>query len=389
MIFRNKLIVIICLIICGSCRNESDLEKLYIGSYRIEDQEIPYPFLIQQKKDSVILYNNSGEKLDMVLAKIDHSKEIDSLSIAKRKFIIVNSTSSSFDVFDLNDTINFKRYKTGEPVPKSVAKFRQVKHFKQLDANKIKKELEDKVWELSIKNEESHTPNKDLEIRKKFSFRNDSVSILTQYSYQNKEITQSYETKKYSTFQVGERSFLSLDSGEENPQPIFQIRNINSSELILVDFSSAKIKELTFKESKINKNDFHDHLKYTFSYSNCYDGYQGEYYYSDDVTYAKGNEFILRQVREDAPLDQGKSGYIIVHYHLNCFSQLGNFGLIQTDNHYQVAEFSSELVQHIFQEVLQLKDWPEMNTIEWLNYKDVHGFLMFKIENGKITAVCP
>lgn len=389
MIFRNTLIVIISFIICWSCRNETDQENLYIGSYRIEDQEIPYPYLIQQEKDSVILYNNRGEKLDMVLAKIDHSKKIDSLTIAKRKFLIVNSTSSSFDVFDLNDTIHFRRYNTGEPVPKSVAKFRQVKPFKQLDANQIAKELKNKVWELSIKNEESHTPNKDLEILKKFSFRNDSVSILTQYSYQNKEITQNYETKKYYTFQVGEKSFLSLDAGEENPQPIFQIKHINSSELILVDFSSAKIKELIFKESKINKTNFYDALKNTSSYSNCYDGYQGEYYYGDDVTYTKGNEFILRQVRKDAPLDQGKSGYIIIHYHLNCFSQLGNFGLIQTDSYYQATQFSSVLVQHIFQEVLQLNDWPEMKTKEWSSYKDVHGFLMFKIENGKIIEVCP
>jgi hypothetical protein len=52
--------------------------------------------------------------------------------------------------------------------------------------------------------------------------------------------------------------------------------------------------------------------------------------------------------------------------------------------------FSKEIVSHIVDSVRDLKDWPtNFDILEGLVYKDVHGFLMFKIENGIITDLCP
>jgi hypothetical protein len=58
------------------------------------------------------------------------------------------------------------------------------------------------------------------------------------------------------------------------------------------------------------------------------------------------------------------------------------------DVKYQKTNFSFDLVNHIIGHVLQLKNWPMIKS-DFLEYKDVHAFLMFKIKNGKIIDLCP
>jgi hypothetical protein len=84
------------------------------------------------------------------------------------------------------------------------------------------------------------------------------------------------------------------------------------------------------------------------------------------------------------------SGYLIVHYNINCSGKVGNFGLTQMNRDFKATSFTKEFVNHIINKVSELEDFPSSNSqLEWLNYKDVHAFLMFKINKGKIVDVCP
>ena len=57
---------------------------------------------------------------------------------------------------------------------------------------------------------------------------------------------------------------------------------------------------------------------------------------------------------------------------------------------FKATSFSKEIVNHVINKVSKLEDFPPSNSqSEWMDYKDVHGFLMFKINKGNITDLCP
>ncbi len=55
-----KLFVLVTFIFLFSCSNKNNIDSLYIGAYKNMDQMVPYPYIIQQKKDSAYLFNNKG-----------------------------------------------------------------------------------------------------------------------------------------------------------------------------------------------------------------------------------------------------------------------------------------------------------------------------------------
>jgi len=57
---------------------------------------------------------------------------------------------------------------------------------------------------------------------------------------------------------------------------------------------------------------------------------------------------------------------------------------------FKATSFTKEIVNHVINKVSELEDFPATySQLEWLDYKDIHAFLMFKLENGKITDLCP
>ena len=92
---------------------------------------------------------------------------------------------------------------------------------------------------------------------------------------------------------------------------------------------------------------------------------------------------------QNAPTLSDENGYINVHFTINCEGKVGHIGLEQMDFKYQKTSFSYPLVNHIIGEVVKLREWPKIKPLDGMEYKDVHAFLMFKIENGKINDLCP
>ncbi|MGM0580149.1 MAG: hypothetical protein ACQETL_05685 [Bacteroidota bacterium] len=385
---RLTFIFLIAITLLISCSDkEITNSEMYVGTYRIGDRLIPYPYIIKQEKDTLYLFDENGICIDKT-AK--HSiNEAEEISFKEKHLKILDKNDTSLVVFDLKDTTNFLKYNNGNPNPRYAAIFQKLATEDKLDLQKIKKDVRSFIWKYDVIEDENSNPNQDLDIEQLINFKNDSVSIITNYYYQGLKTISEHETKAYHIFEIDDIYFLSLQNGSDNPQPIYRITDYESQKIELVDFSSRDIKSISFNKDSISIDEYQEQVKNTPKYSNCYDGYQGEYYF-DDVTFNKGNEFIASYVNDNLPKNESKSGYIIIHFNINCFGNMGGFGLIQMNREFEKTYFSKEIVTHIINRVSKLNDFPTPESqIEWLNHKDVHAFLMFKLDHGKITDVCP
>lgn len=381
----TSLIALFLLAGCGN--NELDDSEMFVGSYRIMDQMVPYPYIFKQKKDSVFLYNNTGMILDKIEKKAEDTIDF---KFKTHHLKILRKTKSGFLAYDSLDTINFKPLKNNGITFKDVARFEKISGTKELDISQIRKEIGNSIWKYDVVEDENNNPNEDLDIGQLFHFKNDSLTVITQYFYHGQNTVSEHETKAYFIFEIDSNYFLSFQKEVDNPQPIYQIIGYDGDEIELKDFSSRDVKNISFYKDPIRIKDFTDLIENTTQFSNCFDGYQGEYYFGNDVTFKKGNEFIIDYVNIDASQNDTKSGYLIIHFNINCKGDVGKFGLIQMDKAFKKTTFTKEIVNHLLNKVSELKDFPSSKSnVEWLNYKDVHGFLMFKLENGKIVDLCP
>ena len=186
--------------------------------------------------------------------------------------------------------------------------------------------------------------------------------------------------------------FISFYKSNENPYSIYQINKLVDGEIKLRDFSSRKQKEklISLKQENLKDVTFEKLLSNSNNFENCFEGYEGEYYFGDrDVTFRKGNDYLVSYVNKGAPeFSEKEDGYIVIHFNINCNKLVGDFGLIQMTKDYKKARFSKDLVKYLTTKVATLRDWSDIKKT-WVKYKDVHAFLMFKIEEGKITDLCP
>ena len=74
---RLTILSFITLVFLTSCSDKENISsEMYIGTYRIIDQMVPYPFIVQQKKDSIYLYDNKGNSIDKITnSSIKKNKE--------------------------------------------------------------------------------------------------------------------------------------------------------------------------------------------------------------------------------------------------------------------------------------------------------------------------
>ncbi|PSG86998.1 hypothetical protein C7H61_12875 [Mesoflavibacter zeaxanthinifaciens subsp. sabulilitoris] len=347
---------------------------------------IPYPYIIKQNQDSIFLYNHKGLIVDKIISsKIKKHKTVE---FKEKHFKILNKKNDSFYAFDLLDSLNFRPFKNGLPNHKNSAKFIQVQS--NIDIGTFQNDFKNSVWEYKVVEDENSNPNKDLELKQTIKFNDSNVNILTNYYYQGIKTISESEIKEYNIFKIDDVYFLSYQKEVNNPQTIYQIVNYNSSVITLRDYSSREVKDISFNKTQVNSEDYNQLINESTYYSNCFDGYQGEYYYGEDVTFNKGNEYLMDYLSKDAPISDAKSGYIIIHFNINCKGNVGRFGLIQMDKEFKKTAFSNTLIKHLLNKVRTLNDFPSSNSqMEWLYYKDVHAFLMFKLHNGKIIDLCP
>ncbi len=369
-----------------SCTKKSTITDFYIGSYRASDQLIPYPYFLKIKDTKATLIDHKGNTIgEEELHKNMQSK--DTLKFNNIMYYVAHKSQEKIEVFDLLDTINFKPYENGVQSPKMAAIFNRLHRHHTISLKETKDQLLHKSWVYTYEQDLNSTPNHDLKITTLLSFKKDSLYKVINYRYQDQIIISEYESKAYDIIHLEGMNFISFRNGTKNPQPIYQISEIKNNQVILTDFSSLISKSIQL--NLITNQDFKDSLNMSYKYSNCFDGYQGEYYFGDDVTHKKGNKYIVNKIKNGIPAASG-NGYVIVHFNVNCKGQIGRFGLLQMNQNFKETKFATSFIKHIIQKVAELKDWPSTeSTYDWLYYKDTHAFLMFKIKDGKIIDLCP
>jgi len=252
---RLTIICFITLALLTSCNDKETINsEIYIGTYRIMDQIIPYPYIIQQKKDSTYLYDNKGNTIDKITNNsIKKNKEI---KFQKRHLKILNKNENEFLAFDLLDTINFRTFKNGEPSPKNGARFEEITSKNKLDLQKVKKRIINSVWKYDVVEDENNNPNNDLDIERLLYFKNDSLNIITNYYYQDLKLISEYEIKAYAIFEIDDIYFFSLQKEANNPQPIYQILEYDLNTIDLKDYSSREPKNISFYKSSMAIEDY-------------------------------------------------------------------------------------------------------------------------------------
>lgn len=352
--------------------------SLYVGTNRVMDLTIPYPYFIDIRDNKIQFIDYNGKHIDSCLLNKKITTK-DTLALNNHTFEVLHYATSKLNIFQLNDSVRFPFYK-GRANYKYRAKMVPALMTKPLSSQDIRQNLMNKIFRCEV---EADNPNDHLTVTKYLTFGKDSLKTTLIYSYDNEVVFSEYQTQKLNLYNIGEKVFLNLTEREDNPQPIYQVLENRSNILKLRYYNGDHDVISTFEESKLpNVSVSH--------YANCFDGHVGEYYHNRvDITYKYGNEFLIKKIGQNAPLDKG-DGYIIVHYNVNCKDQMGRPGLIMMDMNYQNTTFGKGLVNHIIKEVMKLKEWPSsIHDDDNKGFYDIHGFLMFKIENGKITDLCP
>ncbi|HMR88674.1 MAG TPA: hypothetical protein PKD51_10995 [Saprospiraceae bacterium] len=356
---------------------------LYMGAYRILDQTIPYPFFIEKKNNTVSYYNYLGEKIDSITNIKDFSID-DTINLTQFPFKILYIEDQKLNIFPLKDSIQFPITETGQIYWKNRATFIKITEDSKLGKGNIQNIIQGNSFQSQTI---SHNPNDDLKVTKDITFSSDSLTTMMTYFYEGEPVWQETQTQKYHLFDLNGNIFISTTEDISNPQHFLHIADANKNSITIKYFINDKEQIETYQKSKKTEP------QNAIGYKNCFDGHQGEYYYQSiadtEVTYRKGNEYLIKKIAANAPIDQG-DGYIIVHFNVNCHGKVGVPGLQQMDKKFKSKKFSAPLIKHMLAEISKLDDWPSTETsYDFITYKDVHAFLMFKIENGKITDLCP
>ncbi|HLO56697.1 MAG TPA: hypothetical protein VK169_20545 [Saprospiraceae bacterium] len=356
---------------------------LYMGAYRILDQTIPYPYLIEKKNNTIYWYNHLGDKVDSV--EYDKNFQMnDTINLSKFPFKILYKEDQKLNIYPINDSVQFPSTETGQIYWKNRATFVKIEEERPFKKEDVKKLIQGNSYQSpSI----SYNPNNDLDVTKTINFSSDSLTTILTYFYEGETVWQETQTQKYHLFDLNGNIFISITEDISNPQHFLRLTQIDKNNLTIKYYINEN--EQTENYEKTEKFNVNNAIKY----SNCFDGHQGEYYYQSiantDVTYKKGNEYLIKMIAANAPIDQG-DGYIIAHFNANCHGKVGVPGLQQMDKKYKPKKFSAPLIKHMMAQISKLDDWPRTETsYDFITYKDVHAFLMFKIENGKITDLCP
>lgn len=359
---KNLICIILFMFTLISCKSQQTAEdkELYVSGYMNEARNIPFKSFIYVHKDSIFMLNK-----DLQIEVSFSTNEIISNNFQQRcikngdKFSVIQTNTETGQITD------FHYFKT-QPNELSKASFTE-KFLNKTFSAEISKTLS--------------SPNSDFDIVKNVVFLKDSVNISYEYYYDDIKIYAEKESLPVNYIEIDNRLFVNENS-ESNFSRFYQIIPKGNDFELLSYGETLPVIEKYQAKSETNTSDYS-------TYSTCLDSRPGEYYFNNDVGYAKGNQYLLRQIQQNAPESGSDNGYITVHFTINCHQNVGRFGLEQMNRKYQPAQFDAELVKHLVNYITKLNEWENVEQDNFIDYQDIHSFYMFKIENGKITDICP
>ena len=372
---KNFLFLFILFFSFTSCKDELHYnDKLYIGnyyylsgSYSHYDSATPFPAIIEFKNDSLLLKNLKNEVKEKSYAPYEKLRE---------GMKIPFFTDSIYFEFNGNEATLHTAQDAHQKMEVHIFRTLKTPAWKKED---VLKHLTQQPYAAFV--EKATSPNRDFDIKKELKFSKDSLTTTWFYSYKDILVHSETQTKSYMLSKINDAYFFTENKGEHTPlYKVYQIAGIeeNSIRLLYYDEQEKRLEKYTAVTSQKESE--------PQSFKKCSEARPIEYYSGDDYTYTMGNDYILEQVQQNAP-DASGDGYITVQFIINCKREIGQLGLELMDRSYNTTSFNPELVKHIVTKVRSLKEWPTQDDNKLQN--DIHAFLMFKIENGKITDLCP
>jgi hypothetical protein len=362
-------------LIFTSCKSEPDYdEDLLVGTVRVMDHNIPFPYLIEKNKDRFYLVDHQNNVIDSSGTAAIDLLSGNNIEMRDHNFLIMGSKKGPW-IFDTRDSLNF-HYKH----PLYATQMVKAEVTDKVDLINFRQKLQKNSYQAEVASAHFATPNRDLQVTKSLKFSEDQLETVYTYYYQNEPVYTEKEVSEYHIFERKGKVFFSEGQDRENAVNLYQVIKVDPESFSLRSFRNTNELIETFRTSAAPEEASEISI-----FERCMEGQPGEYYH-DNLTYSKGNEFLIRKISKDAPPASG-DGYITVHFTINCHGQMGHLGLEQMDRDFQSTSFEPALVKHLVQEVMDLKDWPEIPDGQF--YKDIHSFLMFRIKNGKITDLCP
>lgn len=367
--------ILLIFLISISCKNEPLLDNdLLAGTVRVLDRSIPFPFLLERTGESIHLLNYKNELIDSTSEHREQYEPMDTIKMRDHQFVVIK-TSPHLLLFDISDSLRF-------PYNSSLysAQFVKTVQSEEIELSAFRQNLEENIFQTEVKSAHMTTPNRDLKVIKTMDFTEDSLQTIHTYYYKNHLVFAEKEVAGIYIFERKGKIFFSKAQEPDTPETLYQISSIKDKSFVLRTFN---YNEEIIERLEISKDP--PSTEKVRAFDRCMEGQPGEYYH-DNLTFSKGNEYLIRKIGKNAPEASG-DGYITVHFTINCKGQMGHLGLEQMDREFESTSFHPNLVKHIITQVMDLKDWPEIKPGTF--YRDIHSFLMFRIKNGKITDLCP
>src|SRR5690606_2894724 len=130
------------------------------------------------------------------------------------------------------------------------------------------------------------SPNSDFDIVKNVVFLKDSVNISYEYDYDDIKIYAEKESLPVNYIEIDNRLFVNENS-ESNFSRFYQIiPKGNDFELLSYGETLPVIEK--YQTTTVNTD-----ISGYNTYATCLDSRPGEYYFNNDVGYAKGNQYLL------------------------------------------------------------------------------------------------
>ena len=99
--------ILLFLIILASCKKEPEFDNdLWMGTVRVIDHNIPFPFLIERTPKSLQLIDHRNQVIDSTSEPAAQYNAMDTITMQDHQFLVVKS-SPNFLLFDTQDSLNF------------------------------------------------------------------------------------------------------------------------------------------------------------------------------------------------------------------------------------------------------------------------------------------
>ena len=208
--------ILLLFLITISCKNEPVMhDDLWVGTIRVLDHNIPFPFLLERTEEGLNLINYKNDVINITTEHIDQYEPMDTIKMRDHQFLVLK-TSPHLLLFDIRDSLRF-------PIknPLYAAQFVNSEPSKRIDISALRQKLEENIFQTEVASAHFATPNRDLKVLKTMDFSEDSLKTIYSYYYNDTLVYTEKEEAKIYLFERKDRVFFTKDQVPEKPEILY------------------------------------------------------------------------------------------------------------------------------------------------------------------------